>query len=1062
MDLNEFQEILTNLQQNDDDIVQRSTEFYCTALQEYPSEIIVLHLQNILSFSSTNLVAMSIILLKRAFMNSEFEILSFIDEETINFISEVLPKLFENENLTPYLFSLLVDTSSFIATEIMRLSKMLDFIPKLVKMVKILSPTLSPPAIDCIVQCNNYNSLINFQSDTEYDLISLNDVYLIASTALTNDFSIDFTISSIRMLFSFYIDNAQTPQFIEFAQAISEIYPIIPENELSIALSDLYMFCKHSYLYFSETLPSLVTGLLAILENYNDNDENHMHIQTIVINIFILLAKSYDLKFKEYLSDVTAAVMIVSCNFQEDLVSDEVDLNAPFSDEAIFFLSEIFSSRTEYQSLVIKLSQEMIQREEWNCRRSALSAIYQLSLSCETGLDSYFDDILEMIKESFSDPNWTCRYYSFKSFSELCETYSLFVNQYIQSFVPLIISISKAEDNHQAKVAELESLESICSNISPESIISMSESVIEELLPEIESSDATPMEQLMIIKCISKIALSTQTKFDQFYSESMNWLKSAIEQIHPGEEDPILIQTIRTIPLVGKTVDLELFFDDAIEFLNLLLQSDFTIFGQNEKTSILFAIQEMSEILPQEAYNQFLPPIFNLLEQILSEEFETEEFPYSFDISSLSDRISIPMRNQNVIISYSRTQLDLNIECINVMIKLIENLKEVVIPFVRPISKIVSTFIQFAYYARLQSASLKLFDSLIILYRERDEYLLSQFLPFVRNTLFPVVSNLFANPVSILIEIFDILAHSMDDCQFNGSFTSYLITILQQLQIKRMDVYNKSQQPDEEQDFSVNENSPDLVALDDLEVSVERFAKTLLGLFTENMIQYSPILLHFECDIFHILYMTDLYIMMIECENNLIDIEQLLGIIFDSINSPRLSLNSTAFISLSKIIQIITPDPSLIQQSIDKIAETIQQYEEDENELPHKVIDGALIALAAIFKASYGKADFDDLISTWFKEMPVLLDDPDSNVAFEVLHTFFMDKNPQVFNPNSMTHLLRCCSVAIRMKKISDEIKEQIILLLKEVFSVEEMIDIIQEAIASLTVEDRKSIQNVI
>lgn len=1060
MDLDEFQKLIANLEQNDTEIVQQVTGFFESALSENPSGIIMLLLQNILSFKNNFQESMSIILLKRFFVSGGSDFISRIDQDTIDFMSNNLPKLFENEELTPYLFTLLVDASSFIVSNLMQQDKMLNFIPSLVKIVKSLSPTLSPPALNCIVQCNNYaastndSSLINFQTNVDtYQLISLEDVYLTIATALTNDFSLDFTIAALRMLFSFFIDGEKTPQLGEFAEAVSEVYSSIPEQNLALALSDLYVFVDHTWNYFSETLPALISTLLSIVEKNNGNSENGQQIQTNVINIFVCFAKNIGIEFKPFLNDVVASVFIASCNISEEsMLDDDIESNEPYSDVAIYYLSEIFSSRTEYQTLVIKLAQEMIQREEWNCRRSALSSIYQLLLSCDTGLESYFKDIMSMAQEHLSDPNHLCRYYSFKSISELSESYSLFVCQYVQTLVPLIIAVFKAEIHHQTKIAELECLESICSNVPSESISPVAQSITDELLPQIEDSDADPMEQLMIIKCISEISLSTQVNSEEFYSESIGWLKAAIDQIQPGNEDPIRIQAIKTIPLVGRTVNLEQFGDDGIGFLNLLLGDAFTKSKENEKSSILYFIQEMSEILPRDAFNQFIAPIFDQLDKIVSAEFDVEELPFSCDISSLSDKIAIPLRSENIVMAYSRAQLDLNKTCIEVIISLTENLKELVIPFVKQISKTVSGFIKAAYCPPLQSATLNLYDSLIVLYREFDPPLLSLFLGYIRKILFSDVSNIFANPISVLCETFDLLSHSLEGSQFDGNFTALLLNFLyQQIPIKRERTASKS----------ANENSPELISLDELEISIENFAQVLLEQFTQNMVEFSPILLHSQCNIFHVLYSTDLYLVMKDSESNLVDLGQLINTIFESLNSTRMNLAYASFISLSKIIQSFSVDAEFIQQSIEKVSNAIQQYEDDEDDLLRKVIDGALIALSAIFKAADEKTDLSSIIPIWFQHMPVLLDDPNSNIAYDVFCIFFKERNPKIFKEDSIAHLLEICSIAIGMKKISTEIKEQLIVLLKELFSDEEMSSFIQEAISTLSIKDRKNIQSV-
>lgn len=1051
MNLNDFQQFLTNFQQNDNEIIQKSTEIYQLALSENISGIITLHFQNILSFASPNLVAMSIILLKRAFIpNDSSNLLNGLKEETIGFISTTLPDLFLNENLTPHLFSLLVDTASLIATFLMKKNYMLDFIPKLVKIVKMMSPIFSPPAMNCIVQCNNYNPLVNFElKEDGHIIISLGDVYSIIEIALTNGFSIDFTISALRMLFSFY---NQMKQLSEFAPAISEIYSKLPSEQLIIALSDLSIFLEENdnVIYFAQTLPILMQSLLSIVTNNNNGDNNSIRIQTIVINIFTRLAKHFDVEFNPFLIEVTKSVLIASCHFPEE-ASDDIDSNAPYSDLAIFILSEIFSSRTTYPSLVLTFAKEMIQRNEWNCRRSGISAIHKLLLSCETGLDTYLDDILSIIKDHFTDPNYICRFYSFCALSELCESYSIFLNQYAQILIPLIVSILKAENSHEVKVIELKSIESICKYSSSESILPMAQPLIGELLPQIQDPETTPIEQLTILKCISTITLATGINFDQFYPSSMGWLKTAMSQISPGTENLIRIETIKTIPLIGRTVDLQLFQVDAVEFMNSLLQNDFSTIGEDEKKSILFAMKEMSEILPREIFFQFLPLIFNLLGTTISTEFEEEVFPLTYDMSSLTDRIKTASRDSNSIVTYSRSQLSLYSDCIDVMIKLIETLKEITIPFIRPISKVVAKFIGFSSYPPLQISSIRLYNSLINLYREHDAQVLSLFLPYVKKILFPIVSNLLQNSTNIIRECFDLLANAIGD-QFNEDFLILVNNIFIQLRLKRNMTIQKGQ----------TENAPDLLLLDELEISIENFVKILLQKFPQNMIQFYPELLHSRCLIFNLLFMTDLYQVSLSNSSNIIDLSQLINLIFESINSSRMNLSYAAFISLSKIIQVIPIDQNLITQSIDKIILIFHEYEEDEDNSTQKAVDGAIITLSAIIKIAYGKIDLSSIIQVWFKQMPILLDSSDSNIAFEVLCILVNDKNPQVLNSSSISQLLHCCSAAIKKKNISNEIRNQIIFITKELCTNDELHDLVQEAVSSLNVEDRKHIQNVI
>ncbi|OHT06024.1 hypothetical protein TRFO_05661 [Tritrichomonas foetus] len=1040
MELHDFQALLNNTQTNDTEIVQQTTELYQNLLNQNVSGIIILHIQNILSFANPNIVALSIILLKKIFQPQNAELITQINSQALDLIEATLPKFFENPNFTPVHFQLIEDMASLVATKMISHHRMMNFIPHLVTIIKLMNPILSPHAINCVVQCNNYASLI------DSNLISSEDVFAIIATVLGNDSPIDFILAALRMLFSFFVDFNKTPQLHEFSPVVSQIYSTITEECLPIALSDLYIFCSHSYLYFKESLPILITSLLSIVTG------NHrIHVKSIAIDTFICLARGFCLEFNPFLNDVTAAIMLVSCFFDESNICDS-EIEDPYSDDAIFHLSEIFSSRTMYPLLVIKIATDMIQKEEWQFRRAAISAIEKLIMSCETGLDSYIKEIVNLIVPRFADPNPICRCYAYRAFTQLCSQYIYDIIAEIDQLGDLlqdIILASKNEDFNPTKISALEAFEVFCDSCPPETMRAFAEPSIQQILPIIQNQNSSPNEQIIVICCVAKIANSTEINFEPFYQSSISWLKTALGHIPIGQDNSVRIQTIKIFPYIGKIVPLNVFLQDGLEFLQYLLTCEFSQEGDNEKLAILTAFSESAEILAN-YFQPFLPAVMNLISSIISSELEIERYSISFDVSSLTDRVIVPSREENTIITYSRAQLTLIIHCFDTLSSLSESLQQLVIPFMVPISKIAARYISFSQHSPMQSSCIHFLRSLISLYRKFDSQLLNLYLPFIRKTLYPTITNAFVNSALVLCECIDLFTDAIENAEFDGSITVLLQLLMTQMTIQRQRILSKGS----------HENSHDLLLIDELELSLERFTCFLLKKFQANMMEITPIFMSMGSELFKMLYMTD--VLLLTQQGDLPTLIQMINI---SLNSTRLNLNYASFISLSRIIRNIENiDPSIFQQTINRALAMIEQYDEDEDNAAHKVIDSALIALSAVFKATYGKIDLSEAISKWFEQMPIStkIDSFDANIAYETLCFLVETKNPIVFNSESLTKLLKCFGTALLNKSILEECHARVIALLKSIFATTELHDLIQQAICELSLPVRRIIKHVI
>lgn len=1032
MNLDEFQALLFNLRQNDNQIRQQATEIYNKFMLENPSGLIFMHIQNITTSKSEPLIAMSIILLKVLFKFNDGNLLNFVNEEVFSLIDTTFPTLFENTQFTPYIFSQLADTISYIAKVLIPRQYLLTFVPHLFQIIQSGPQLLWIPSMSCITQCNNYIPLVN------NSIISFEAVFALLAATLQSD-NFELISAALRILYSFYLNNESCSELSGFASSLTQLYTQIPEPNQNSTFSDLYLFCTQSSNFFASVLTDFIASLLSI--------KGGPQVQMIIVDIFVCLAKSFDVSFNPFLRNVTTAILLASVNFDENEIDeDDIELSAPSSDVAIFHFSELFSNRTEYPNVVIKLVSDMIQNLEWTYRRSALSALYELLLSCNTNLEAYCNDIFQLLLPCLADQHHICRYYAFRALIYLAESYMFYIEEHASNLFELILTVVYSEIYYPTKIVELKALSAICTSTKSAILTPLSGSIIEKIIPLLQSPNVQPLEQLIVIECIATVAVSSRIDFQPFYQDSINCLKTALTQIQSQEKNSIRIQAIKAYPLIGKCVPSEVFIKDAIDFIEFVIQSNFNGWCDDEKIVVLSTLDKLIHILPKDVYTQYLSTLLEIFCNFLLSDFDTEELPIFIDVSSLTDKVTVVLQAANMTIAYSRSQLQFFAKCTETLKNHIEIFNVLDSPLIYHISKIAIKFVSFSAYPLLQIMAIELLQSLFVIFSKNDKANCAEYVKFINEQLINVLSLFFSNSSLVISAIFDFLSVINDnelsllEMIFNLT-TQYLAHI----HVKRQEISEKG----------AGENSSKLVLLNQIEISIERCAKIFLVNIDERIVTF---LLQSPCHVFRLLFMTDLFNKA--PESGFVKPELLFMSIEHSLDSDDCIVAYAAFISLARLILNQKVEQGFMHASIEKAVLFINQYDDDENDSIHQVIDGALISMAAFFSMFPESDIVGQILPLWFKEMPITYDSPDANIAYDLLIHFAAQKHPIIFNPQSIAHLLKVYFSVIMGHQVRNEIKEFMKDHIHNLMTTEETRAIIEDAFLEIGIDVRDYIKN--
>lgn len=1025
-DLGEFQKLLFGLVRRDEG--GNTEEVYERMKEQNVSAVVALHLANILSFVDPNLTAMSMILLKHIYQNNELR--SRVDSNTCELVCKQLPVLFRDERLTKHLLEIFVDACAIIVPFHLENGLMYDFLTMLMELIQSPDTVKAALARDCLAQLHGVAPQC-VQMEQEFIANAI-------GTGLTSLEDPSLTFASLRLLFEFYVNPTVTPNFVSvFAEPVSVIYRSIPQELLPVPLNDLYRFCLNKYHFFQHVLGNLVETLVMFIGG--DVTEQ---ISIFAIETVICLAKNYDAQFTQFLQPVTAAIMAASCRVDEQSILEE---NFPFADDAIFHLSEIFSEKTMYPSVVVKMAKEMVSKPEWQCKRAALVAVHRLISSCGDSLETEFDDLCQIICSWMKDPNPILRMNAYSAFCRLCSLQPVLLGSISDSFLNVTMSTLKEENVPRVRLTELKALDEFCKNCPSTTLAPASEHLI-GLLLELLKQSLEPQEQIAAIRCITSISTSTQCPFEQFYAVFMPLLKEIYSSRRPGNDDPTRIRVLQAIPVIFMAVPPAVYEGAALEFLNNILAIGFDELGDEEKLETLDVLDKMADLSP-ELFAQVLPFVTRILNSILSSDLTTENLPLTCNVSQITDRVWKQLPKENCIICYHRAELQFVIKSMETLENMVLKFPEAIAPMVVDLYASLIRFITFDAYPPLQRESIQLLKALIPVYRILGGEILQEYLTLLQQHLINALTLPFTTTVRrASIDAFTELISTVAELQIQipdllAPVIAAVNVIIVQSTMRRRYIMERQNQS--------GVNSTDMLAEDDFDYALALFARCCLKYFTNETFPSAGPWLSMSADLFRMLLLAELLTAKPDPQG----FSRMTDLILESMNSESMNRIRFAFIIFARFASKFTPE--IARTVIEAAIGTIARFEDDEDYCTHLAIDGALVAIAAAIQANF-LTDMQ-ILGDWLSQLPMVSDFEEANIAYEAVLKLILEKNPIIMGEGALTKLLRIAGTVVRQKCISDAVKNGFREFVRGL-----PLTAVQNSLLELSIQERLEIQRMI
>ena len=1024
-DLAGFQGLLVALLKRENGGCQESV--YEGMKAQNVSAVVALHFANLFSFADANLTALSIILLKHIYQVKELA--SRVDGATNELVCKQLPLLFRDEHMDKHLLEILVDACATIVPWYMQNGMMFDFLTMLMELIASDDCVRSAMARNCLAQLHVVAPQCVEMSE-EY-------VFNAVARGLEVKNEPEMTLATIRMLFEFYQSPSGTPALGSFAPAVASLYRVMPPDWLPSALNELFRFCLNKYYFFQSTLNELVESLVGIVTNNVSEPVNIFAIETL-----ICLAKNYDCSFVPFLQPVTAVCMAASAQVTEEDVAEE---NFPFADDAVFHLSEIFSEKTMYPTMVVRLAKEMVSKPTWQCKRAGLVALHRLIASCGDTLETEFTDLCNIICPLMKDENPVLRINAYSAFRKLCSLQGALVGTVAQSFVESTVAVLKIDTVSQSRLAALKALDEFCKNCPSAILVHASEQLMAMIL-EFLKQKLEPQEQIAAIRCMTSISTSTQCPFEQFYVAFLPLLKAIYSNRPPGNDDPTRLQVIQAMPVVFKAVPPALYQENAVEFMKSLLEIGMHDLGDLEKETTLDAFGKMAD-LSTELFLQFLPMVMGLLSSIISSEIIEERLPLSCDVSRLTDRVWKQLPAENSVTCYHRSQLQVIMKAMEIMKTLASTFTAPMAQMVEHIDVSVMAYLTFDAYPPIQKLAIQLLKSLIPVYRVVGGDRLGQFLMTLRQRLIEALTMPFTTAVRCsAIVAMTTLIDTVAELQIPipdllGPIIAAVNVIIVQSGMRRKYILERQSQS--------GLNTTDMLAEDDFDYALSLFARCCLKHFPTETFPSAGPWLSMSADLFRMLLLAEL----LAIKPDPAAFAQLSRLIHTSMSSESMNRIRFAFIVFSRFVSNF--EPSVIQSVTECAITTITQFEDDEDYCTHLAIDGALVAVSTSIKG--GLVTDPSVLSLWLSQLPLISDFDEASIVYETLLQLLADKNPIILNNESIPKLLKIAGTVMRQSHLPDTLKDAFRSFVRALTP-----DLIKGALLELAIPDRIEIQRIL
>ena len=1045
MELGEFQVFLNTMLSNDS--ATESTLRYEEMLKENTSLVILLHYDVITECENESLKKMSAILLGRLFKQFKSQgIPEDLSQEALECIQTRTITLFQDENFSQQLMQQISALSATIVSIFLEEKMMKDFIPTLITIAKTFHPVISAAAVDCLGQILSYTpkQLKKYQADA----------LQIVCSGIEQEISEQFVVYALNLLYGIVVRVHPRINLTEYSAVITPaIQELVATPLIGEAIKSLYGFVQHRVGFFGENIRDLITMLLDII----GNTSLASGVRTSSMEIITWIAKTSATGFAPFIEQAFTALLAVQDESltEEYLDEEDVDLSiVDITDSTLAVFTSLYGNKSSFPSKALTVVTQAVDSEEWQIRRNALSALDNIikAFGSQLSKKDNIESIATAIFEHFDDDSPPVRNIAYFAFATASKVFSPDIeNDYHAEVMSALTNAVCQETCKKTRISAINALSRYCENCTSEILDQYADGLMQQLTDIVTEQE--PEEQIQIMKCISYLSYASQESFTEFYPFFIQWLKEVISSYTPASQSPLRASAIQTYPIIGKAIDPETFAPDAAELFDQLLTEDWNEMCDAEFDAVQYAIREIAYYIP-DSFTQYAPKILEILFAIANQPV----VPVNTDMKS-EDTTSCELFSLSNGSSYSKDQLKKIREVVLTINGILEEIPSDALEYTEEIADLCYKVCTYKFFPEAQIAAISCFVQLLYNIIRAESPMTAEFAEKLMSTIIQLISDEKDEPsvvtrlLELLIDTIDALARCSVDCSDVVSDVVQISTAQMLNSHERRDVYN-------ERGLSNGENTMEYLSEDDLIEQVGLVVRCCFRNFPAVTMKFFDELSQIDDPIFQLMLRTDA-ICFSDTQPPGNDIPSLITFILACVGDQRMNVIRTAFICFADMIYYEKIEN---QEELDAVMQRavalINHFEDSEDSTNLLAIDGAVVALAAIFKLQ--ETVKPEILQLWFQQLPMEKTIPESSFVIQFLTEKINSSDPTILNEENMEQILTVLSNAALDNRMTTEASTAAKECIISMHESEALKESFEEAQSSLETDNRIAVQRVL
>lgn len=353
----------------------------------------------------------------------------------------------------------------------------------------------------------------------------------------------------------------------------------------------------YSFIDLSEKCPQILRSqfepLVELCLKTLSNPEKADSWKHLALEIIISLAENAPSTVRKrgqpYLSTLVSQLLLMMTDLEDDpnwSVSDvdeeeeeDSDSNSVIGESSLDRLSCSVGGKAILPLAITSISQ-MLQNPDWKHRFAALMAISAVGEGCHDQITPMLNQIVDAIIPFLTDSHPRVRYAACNALGQMSTDFCPHFEQNFHSkVVPALLSLLDDYNNPRVQAHAGAALVNFFEECPQKIIINYLESVVNKIEQVLNVKVKELMEKgtklvlEQIIVTLASLADSAQENFQNYYDKFMPCLKFIIQNATTKEMRLLRGKSIECVSLIGLAVGSERFCSDANEIMNLLLQS---------------------------------------------------------------------------------------------------------------------------------------------------------------------------------------------------------------------------------------------------------------------------------------------------------------------------------------------------------------------------------------------------------------------------------------------------------------------------------------------------------